>query len=573
MLIFLIASSLIVCIFLFERRNTKCNEEEEREMDQDEGDKAETMSNENLIEDTRESLRRSLRKQNSGTVPESEAPSVDLAQSKLSDDIELRVLRSARSKHHKNKAKHHKDKRKKKRHLKTVDPVSPVETVNRPSSDVASDDEEQISIKTDNSRLLSDIDVKSNLKNSLRAAKKTTESVMAKTEHIDSIEFIENVNTNKSVVYHEMRNDVEKITMDNDKKEYSKSNNITTSPITQSIENATEQITNLTSSTDYHVDPNETKDEDNVSSGTQCDDQHELANTNSYDSNINTNTVQEVEDRKLKKRRKRLKYDIEDENDENMKEDSSEDIIDDSVHKHRRKRHKHTNEHKNRKHHDVRKAPQDGIIMQEDKNICSVANDTMAVMVEKLQTETNVENSMSEPQRLAIKIKLCQECNNRHLQDACPLNMPQYAIPDSISYEDWLNKHKENIEVLKAIKSDDPMSEGYGKITDDNTESDDDSMLNEHCKTKAKAQKEEKQLILDADRPLYARDSLPECFELKITNSEHGLGIYAKNSVPMHVKLGPLVGMPVKEMDIPDDFPMRHIWEVKSMQYFLYFYT
>lgn len=558
-------------IFLFARHNTKCNGEERKEMAEDEKNKTEILQTEDLIEDTKEFVRRSLRKQStSTTVVESETLSIDSAQTKLSNDVGIHIQRSSRSKHHKNKTKHHKDKRKRRKHFKAENIISPLESVKRSSSDITSADEDQISFKKNNSKPDNEVDIESNLKSSLHINKSSytktecydKEDVMTKTENLDSIEYVENVNINKNVLYHNIEDvDMKEITMVNDSNEQSQSKLATSSITKNNNRIVVEQISNAkdtVSIINSHVQSDETKDDENNSNDMQC------VNINSNCSQITINTNQEIEDRKLKKKRKG-KYDVEEDDDENVKEDSCEDFIDDSVYKHRKKRHKHTNEHKNRKHHDVRKAPQDGIIMQEDKNICSIIDDRTSITIGKLQSE-NVENQMSEPQRLAIKIKLCQECNNRHLQDACPLITPQYAISDSISYEDWLNKYKENTEVVKAVKLDDPMSEGYGKITEDN-ESDDESLLIEQSKTKIKNQKEEKQLTIDLDRPLYARDSLPECFELKITNSEHGLGIYAKSSVPMHVKLGPLVGQPVREMDIPDDFSMRHIWEVKSMQY------
>lgn len=553
--------------FLFARHNTKCNGEERKEMAEDEKNKTEILQTEDLIEDTKEFVRRSLRKQStSTTVVESETLSIDSAQTKLSNDVGIHIQRSSRSKHHKNKTKHHKDKRKRRKHFKAENIISPLESVKRSSSDITSADEDQISFKKNNSKPDNELDIESNLKSSLHITTKTEcydkEDVMTKTENLDSIEYVENVNINKNVLYHNIEDvDMKEITMVNDSNEQSQSKLATSSITKNNNRIVIEQISNAkdtVSIINSHVQSDETKDDENNSNDMQ------YVNINSNCSQININTNQEIEDRKLKKKRKG-KYDVKEDDDENVKEDSCEDFIDDSVYKHRKKRHKHTNEHKNRKHHDVRKAPQDGIIMQEDKNICSIIDDRTSITIGKLQSE-NVENQMSEPQRLAIKIKLCQECNNRHLQDACPLITPQYAISDSISYEDWLNKYKENTEVVKAVKLDDPMSEGYGKITEDN-ESDDESLLIEQSKTKIKNQKEEKQLTIDLDRPLYARDSLPECFELKITNSEHGLGIYAKSSVPMHVKLGPLVGQPVREMDIPDDFSMRHIWEVKSMQY------
>lgn len=559
-------------IFLLTCRcNSKCNGEGERESDKNKKEKTQMAQTKNSIENTGESLRRSLRKQNSNVTVEPLTSPVGTVQSVLSNDDDVHARRSSRSKHHKNKAKHHKDKRKKKRHLKTMDVVLLTEYSNRSSSDITAGDERQVSMKRNNSKLVDGIDTQPNLKDSVCVATKEIVYVTTKTECIDSIEVIENVNINKSEANCSVKNvDTKALVTVSDKSKKAVLNRLSPSPSTKSdvSETSIEQVTDAAGATSDVVScvkPLEAKEDKNVSDfqyADHCEGTSEAVNCSSTD----TNMVQEVEDRKLKKKRKRLKYDTQRADDENVIGDSSEDLLDDSMHKHRKKRHKHTSEHRNRKHHDVRKAPQDGIV-RDDDNTCSVVDDVSETTSSKPQNETNAESLMSEPQRLAIKIKLCQECNNRHLQDACPLTAPQYAIPDSITYEDWLKKHKENAEVFKAIKSDDPMSEGYGKIVDDNVESDDDSSLTEQHKTKTKTQKEEKRLIIDSDRPLYARESLPECLELRITNSEHGLGIYAKNSVPMHVKLGPLVGRPVKEMDIPDDFSMRHIWEVRTIFY------
>lgn len=560
------------------RHSSKYNEEEQRTMDQDQKNKTQMASTENMIEDTGDSLRRSLRKQSSNTALVPEACPMNATRTTLSNDIDLCAKRDSRSKHHKNRAKHHKDKRKKKRHLKTVDVVLSIESTKQLSNDAISEDKEQIAVKKDNSKLIEGIDIEPNLKDSLCIATKEVKSDAIKTDHVDRIEFIEHVNSNKNILYRDIEDVHVKNMMINNQCEQSSSNSLTIIPSMKgnaSKINAEQVIDTLGTmpSAASCVQPIETRNDKSV----PCDicyigkSKHVSAIANC--SSLNTNVAAEMTSRKLKKKRKRLKYDTQEEEDEDAKEDSSDDFLDDSVHKHRKKRHKHTSDHKSRRHHDVRKAPQDGIIVQSDINACSLMNDVLANTTSKSQSEPNIENLMSEPQRLAIKIKLCQECNNRHLQDACPLTTPQFAISDFISYEDWLNKYKENAEVLKAIKCDDPMSEGYKKIADDSIESDDESLLNEHCKIKVKAQKEEKRLTVDTDRPLYARDSLPECLELKITNSEHGLGIYAKNSVPMHVKLGPLVGQLVREMDIPDDFTMRHIWEINNNGKTLYIST
>ena len=131
-------------------------------MGQEKKSKTEPMQTEDLIEDTREFVRRSLRKQNSSTVAESETLAVEVAQTKLSNDADVHVRRTSRSKHHKNKAKHHKDKRKRKRRFKTENIVSPLESVKRSSSDITSGDEEQTSFKKDNSKSASEVELKSN---------------------------------------------------------------------------------------------------------------------------------------------------------------------------------------------------------------------------------------------------------------------------------------------------------------------------------------------------------------------------------------------------------------------------
>lgn len=166
---------------------------------------------------------------------------------------------------------------------------------------------------------------------------------------------------------------------------------------------------------------------------------------------------------------------------------------------------------------------------------------------------------------MAIKIKLCQDCNSRHLQDACPLTTPQYKIDDAVTLADWLAKHSNSQETIKVAKSEDPMSEGYGRTNEEASESEEETNSTEQFKAKSKAEREENVETNDPERPTFARDSLPDCFELKLTNTKHGLGVFVKKPVPVYAKLGPLIGKPIREMDIPDDFSMRHIWEVTTL--------
>lgn len=238
-----------------------------------------------------------------------------------------------------------------------------------------------------------------------------------------------------------------------------------------------------------------------------------------------------------------------------------------STHKKEKKKHK---DHQVRKHRDVRKAPQDGIIVtDENQDTSCSANLTSATVTattvpnnDSQASEAMIENIGVETPRLAIKIKLCQECNSRHLEDACPLSEPVFTIRDSVTLDQWVEQHKKNSEVMKAFNSNDPISQGYGKSSEDGFESDEET--SEQYKSKIKTESEEKQMNIEATRPLFARDSLPDCLELRMTNGDHGLGVFVKRLIPMYAQLGPLIGKPIQEMDIPDDFPMRHIWEVKN---------
>lgn len=298
---------------------------------------------------------------------------------------------------------------------------------------------------------------------------------------------------------------------------------------------------------------------------------------------VTTSKKSEEENRRGKKKRKHSKHGTsKNEKESSLKPEAT--ILsknNEIVHKRRKKKHKRDSSsltHRTKKFHDVRKAPQDGLVenpgIENAERVVDAAapNDNP---IDNPMVETNVakappENeasgdAISEPQRLAIKIKLCQDCNDRHIKDSCPLISTDIHFKDRISYQSWLKKHSENPEVTKVINSQDPISEGYPVNSDDNYESDEESSPNtEQGKNKTKIESEDKLLHVNDDRPLYSRESLPDCFQLKLTIPEHGVGIYAFNALPIYAKFGPLVGEPIKEMDIPDDFSMRHLWEVSG---------
>jgi hypothetical protein len=60
----------------------------------------------------------------------------------------------------------------------------------------------------------------------------------------------------------------------------------------------------------------------------------------------------------------------------------------------------------------------------------------------------------------------------------------------------------------------------------------------------------------------FAEASLPVGLELQVCDPTHGLSVVTRCYLRQYTQFGPLVGQPVKEMDIPDDFNMKDIWEV-----------
>lgn len=575
------------------RQEDKYNGAEEWKANQtkdhdEEGVKAESPDEEEE-EEEEESTRRSSKKTDStsATIKAQSANATisDVSSEVLDDVIKLHVRRSSRSKHHRNKTKHHKDKRKKRRHSKNGSPedvsnVNGSECARKKTLETqnASAENTDLSNCDATSVVVSELDTKLKLDvESSGINTKDVESATTKTEHVDSVRFISDVNNTSNDTRCDAKavgvaGESDRDTIDDNKSTRLQFNDATTSSLPKRVtcnDDLSKNVEYLNST--GNADPIEVQTTNaterkikNAPHGTDSQEYKEGSCNVSQ-----SGEPKDVEDRKLKRKRKRPRHDGQAE--ENVARDVSENTTEEVMFKHRRKKHKHTNEHKTKKHHDVRKAPQDGIVVQKEaQDTCTPEAELLSSTGSTGRIGETADGVMSEPQRLAIKIKLCQECNSRHLQDACPLSTPQYTIDDAITYDNWLNKHKENAEVLKAIKSEDPMSEGYGRLTEDGFESDDESLSGEQSKSKSKVQREEKQLVVDVDRPLYARDSLPDCLELKITNTDHGLGIYAKNPVPMYSKLGPLIGILVREMDIPDDFSMRHIWEVDYL-YLLFF--
>ncbi|XP_060519982.1 uncharacterized protein LOC132698117 [Cylas formicarius] len=144
------------------------------------------------------------------------------------------------------------------------------------------------------------------------------------------------------------------------------------------------------------------------------------------------------------------------------------------------------------------------------------------------QVDNSKENNEKSPENLAaIRIKHCQNCSTRHIEDHCPINYPHFIVNDNITVDSWNEKYK-NIHELESSKS-------------------------------IKAEKDEE---VDKNKFAFARVSLPNVFKFSDTNSSHGLGVVASTQIQPFTQFGPLIGKTIKEVDIQEDSGMKDIWEI-----------
>lgn len=255
-----------------------------------------------------------------------------------------------------------------------------------------------------------------------------------------------------------------------------------------------------------------------------------------------------------------------------------------------------------RKHHDIRKAPQDGIPQDWPQEV--VPETECRGQADRLPGDQGPKCSdeleLPHPQqRVAIRIKLCCDCNSRHVQDACPLRNPAIIIGDAVIYGQWQSEKKQprtkplsfNGEGTPEKVSNTQSDSMNGMISVSNTEVDglnkDDSgtfleetqggsipelghrNLRGEGTDRSDCTTDVKLFAMDASvrRLSFAEESLPVGLELQVCDPSHGLSVVARCQLRQYTQFGPLVGQPIKEMDIPDDFSMKDIWEVRLREF------
>ena len=198
-------------------------------------------------------------------------------------------------------------------------------------------------------------------------------------------------------------------------------------------------------------------------------------------------------------------------------------------------------------------------------------------------------------QRVAIRIKLCCDCNSRHIQDACPLRNPGIIIGDAVIFGQWQNEKRLSRTNQSGIDEDGQIDKSAtlennsvnGVISMTNSEldmknrSDSGALL---IKTQTDSIPDDSNTNLKGEnsysgectndtkpfsintpteqRLTFAEASLPMSLELQVCDPTHGLSVITRCHLRQYTQFGPLVGQPIREMDIPDDFSMKDIWEV-----------
>nr|CAD7598620.1 unnamed protein product [Timema genevievae] len=172
--------------------------------------------------------------------------------------------------------------------------------------------------------------------------------------------------------------------------------------------------------------------------------------------------------------------------------------------KRKRRKHKHGEHSTKKKNHDIRKAPQDGILMET----------TVPVTQSVMETDNYATKDTAQPSELGPK----------------QIDSGEIEQNTAMSYEE------ETCDETSVPKYDSVKVKIEGSCTGDQD--------------------------LIREKPSYARASLPAVLDIQTTDSGKELCVLARCSICQYTQFGPLVGQIIKEKDIPDDFSMKHIWEV-----------
>ena len=168
--------------------------------------------------------------------------------------------------------------------------------------------------------------------------------------------------------------------------------------------------------------------------------------------------------------------------------------------------------------------------------------------------------------------RLCGECGARHVTGPCPFTRPTLLLPDSVSPPRPANQGV----IMAPPHRDTPvnLSNDSNNVRSDESEA---LPLEETWRDPQRA----------GSPGCYSRASLPSGLALerrlvqppRDTNQDDDVGVVEDSPPPprsmevvvaraplaRYTQLGPIVGVPVRERDIPDDFSMVNLWEVSVL--------
>lgn len=232
-----------------------------------------------------------------------------------------------------------------------------------------------------------------------------------------------------------------------------------------------------------------------------------------------------------------------------------------------------------RRFYDIRKAPtilevkiNDGMPgSNQDKSVFDFKDEDDDDDCEEGRLEINSEFMIRDRKnKKPYKSKVCLACNTKHGKEICPIRNPIGSIMNPIDYNDWVKEHPEppppplppidNSEDEKMFIDESFKSDNEMEDDPDDGEDITDDLNDEDLENKQMLMHNEE----NDDIITFADISVPKEFELLPSNinPKAKKSVYTKFPIPKYTQIGPLIGELTREVDIPDDCNMTHIFEI-----------
>lgn len=155
-----------------------------------------------------------------------------------------------------------------------------------------------------------------------------------------------------------------------------------------------------------------------------------------------------------------------------------------------------------------------------------------------------------------IKANNCSYCDGEHATAMCTLRQASKTISDAIDLDRWMERvNIKSVNTERQIKKEEDQENVEAGTENEESADDNESQLSNQQFASAEFDEQQCFAIL----------SLPIHFELRTitigTTASIATGIFARETLEMFTKLGPLVGVQIPEVDMPDDCSMQFVME------------